>query len=260
MLRDLTPRQTLRDAPLHGAFTRTTGHLGHDGHVSKRTDLSRPVGTSAPIDQASEGQPVRVRMTGQQRKSQLIGIGRALFASRGLDGTTIEEIAASAGVSKPVIYEHFGSKEGLYRQVVETEFRILLDSITEALSTEAKPRVLVERAALALLGYIEDRTDGFRILMRDAPPSQPEGAFSTLLSHVTARVEHLLSDEFARRGFSAADGAMYAQMLVGMVAMTGQWWLDSREPDKRAVAAHLVNLAWNGLTGLQKEPGLRSED
>ncbi len=48
-------------------------------------------------------------------------------------------------------------------------------------------------------------------------------------------------------------------MLVGMVAMTGQWWLDSRTPDKRAVAAHLVNLAWNGLTGgLQKEPELRS--
>ena len=52
---------------------------------------------------------------------------------------------------------------------------------------------------------------------------------------------------------------MYAQMLVGMVAMTGQWWQDSRQPDKRAVAAHLVNLAWNGLTGLKKEPELRSE-
>ena len=117
----------------------------------------------------------------------------------------------------------------------------------------------MERAALALLTYIEDRTDGFRILMRDAPPSQPEGAFSTLLSHVTARVEHILADEFARRGFSAADGAMYAQMLVGMVAMTGQWWQDSRQPDKHAVAAHLVNLAWNGLTGLKKEPELKSE-
>lgn len=227
--------------------------------MSNRTELPRPAAVSEAAARATIAPATRVRMTGQQRKSQLIGIGRALFAARGLDGTTIEEIAASAGVSKPVIYEHFGSKEGLYRQVVETEFRILLDSITEALSTEAKPRVLVERAALALLGYIEDRTDGFRILMRDAPPSQPEGAFSTLLSHVTARVEHLLSDEFARRGFSASDGAMYAQMLVGMVAMTGQWWLDSRTPDKRAVAAHLVNLAWNGLTGLQKEPGLRSE-
>ncbi|MBO1266489.1 TetR/AcrR family transcriptional regulator [Arthrobacter cavernae] len=198
-------------------------------------------------------------MTGPQRRAQLMGIGRALFAARGMDSTTIEEIAASAGVSKPVIYEHFGSKEGLYTQVVELEFQILLESINEALGAEAKPRVLVERAALALLGYIEDRTDGFRILMRDAPPSQPEGAFSTLLSHVTARVEHLLSDEFARRGFSTADGAMYAQMLVGMVAMTGQWWLESREPEKRVVAAHLVNLAWNGLTGLQKEPELKSE-
>lgn len=201
----------------------------------------------------------RSRMTGPQRRSQLVDVGRGLFALRGLDGTTIEEIAAAAGVSKPVIYEHFGSKEGLYTQVVDGEFRILLASINDALTEEAKPRVLVERAALALLTYIEDRTDGFRILMRDAPPSQPEGAFSTLLSHVTERVEHILADEFSRRGFSAADGAMYAQMLVGMVAMTGQWWQDSRQPDKRAVAAHLVNLAWNGLTGLKKEPELRSE-
>jgi AcrR family transcriptional regulator len=198
-------------------------------------------------------------MTGAQRRSQLIDIGRGLFAARGLDGTTIEEIAACAGVSKPVIYEHFGSKEGLYTQVVDCEFRILLDAVTAALTEEAKPRILVERAALALLTYIEDHTEGFRILMRDAPPSQPEGAFSTLLSHVTARVEHILSDEFDRRGLSAADGAMYAQMLVGMVAMTGQWWQDSRQPDKQTVAAHLVNLAWNGLTGLHKDPELMSE-
>ncbi|QNE13991.1 TetR/AcrR family transcriptional regulator [Pseudarthrobacter sp. NBSH8] len=203
--------------------------------------------------------PPRIRMTGAQRRSQLVDVGRGLFAARGLDGTTIEEIAACAGVSKPVIYEHFGSKEGLYTQVVDFEFHILLDSITAALTEEGKPRVLVERAALALLTYIEDRAEGFRILMRDAPPSQPEGAFSTLLSQVTARVEHILSDEFHRRGFSARDGAMYAQMLVGMVAMTGQWWQDSRQPDKHTVSAHLVNLAWNGLTGLQKDPELRTE-
>jgi hypothetical protein len=49
---------------------------------------------------------------------------------------------------------------------------------------------------------------------------------------------------------------MYAQMLVGMVALTGQWWLDSRKPKKTDVAAHLVNLAWNGLSGLEPKPGL----
>ena len=45
---------------------------------------------------------------------------------------------------------------------------------------------------------------------------------------------------------------MYAQMLVGMVGTTGQWWLDARKPAKKDVAAHLVNLAWNGLSGLEK--------
>ena len=227
--------------------------------MSKSTGIPQRSTGSAVINNAPERQVARSRMTASQRRNQLIGIGRSLFAARGLDATTIDEIAAAAGVSKPVIYEHFGSKEGLYTQVVELEFQALLQSINEALAAEAKPRILVEQAALALLGYIEERTDGFRILMRDAPPSQPEGAFATLLSHVAERVEDLLADEFSRRGFSAADGAMYAQMLVGMVAMTGQWWLDHRQPDKRAVAAHLVNLAWNGLTGLQKDPELTSD-
>ena len=49
---------------------------------------------------------------------------------------------------------------------------------------------------------------------------------------------------------------MYSQMLVGMVALTGQWWLDSRKPKKQEVAAHLVNLAWNGLSGLEAKPRL----
>ena len=74
-------------------------------------------------------------------------------------------------------------------------------------------------------------------------------------------MEYILADEFAHRSFTSADGAMYAQeLLVGMVAMTGQWWQDSRTPDKREVTTHLVNLAWNSLTGLQKDPELRSED
>ena len=179
-------------------------------------------------------------------------MGRGLFALRGLDGTTIEEIAAAAGVSKPVIYEHFGSKEGLYTQVVEFEFRILLDAINDALADEAKPRVLVERAALALLTYIEDRTDGFRILMRDAPPSQPEGAFSTLLSHVTAaRGTHPVRRirppriQRRRRRHVRPDAGGHGGHDRPMVA--GQ--PPARQTRRRRAP---VNLAWNGLTGLRR--------
>lgn len=198
----------------------------------------------------------RSRMTGNERREQLIGIGRALFAERGVEGTTVEEIAARSGVSKPVVYEHFGGKEGLYAVVVDREIAALLSGITRALSGRGSPRTLLERATTALLDYIEGSTDGFRILVRDSPVAQSTGNFASLISDVASQVEYLLVDAFAARGFPPQMASMYAQMLVGMVAMTGQWWLETREPAKEVVAAHLVNLAWNGLTGLEQDPQL----
>src|SRR5450756_1005447 len=111
----------------------------------------------------------RSRMTGKQRREQLLEVGRKLFAGKGFEATTVEEIAAKAGVSKPVVYEHFGGKEGLYAVVVDREIRSLLDGMTGALSTDGHARVLLEQAALALLDYVENSTDGFRILVRDSP-------------------------------------------------------------------------------------------
>jgi AcrR family transcriptional regulator len=197
-------------------------------------------------------------MTGKERREQLLGIGRALFADRGFDATSVEEIAAKAGVSKPVVYEHFGGKEGLYAVVVDREMEQLLAGITGALTSGAHPRELLEAAALALLDYIEASTDGFRILVRDSPVAQATGSFASLISDAATQVEHILAGEFTSRGFDAKNAPMYAQMLVGMVAMTGQWWLDVRKPKKAEVAAHLVNLAWNGLASLEARPRLTS--
>ena len=75
-----------------------------------------------------------MRMTGKQRREQLLDIGRSLFAEKGFDATSVEEIAQRAGVSKPVVYEHFGGKEGLYAVVVDREMSALLESITGALT------------------------------------------------------------------------------------------------------------------------------
>ena len=201
----------------------------------------------------------RARMTGKQRREQLIEVGRKLFAHKGFEGTTVEEIAAKASVSKPVVYEHFGGKEGLYAVVVDREIAALLGGITGALSAELGSRQTLERAAGALLDYIESNTDGFRILVRDSPPGQATGSFASLISDVATQVEHILAAEFKSRRLDPKTAPLYAQMLVGMVALTGQWWLDSRKMKKADGARHLGNLAWNGLAGLEKKPALTSE-
>ncbi|CNF39047.1 TetR family transcriptional regulator [Mycobacterium tuberculosis] len=195
-------------------------------------------------------------MTGKERREQLLDIGRSLFAERGLDGTSVEEIASAAGVSKPVVYEHFGGKEGLYAVVVDREFERLLKLVTDALNSAIHYRGKLEKAALALLEYIEGHPDGFRILVRDSHGGTGTGSYASLLSEIAGEVEYVLAQEFDRHDYDGKFAPMYAQMLVGMVAMTGQWWLDVRKPRREEVAAHVVNLAWNGLSALEPKPSL----
>jgi AcrR family transcriptional regulator len=195
-------------------------------------------------------------MTGKERREQLLDVGRTLFAERGYDGTAVEEIASRAGVSKPVVYEHFGGKEGLYAVVVDREVQRLMDSFSNALSAES-PRVLLEQACLVLLTYVEESGDGFRILVRESPVGMERGGgFATIISDVASQVEYIVAREFKARGFETKLAALYSQALVGMVALTGQWWQDQRKPKRDEVAAHLVNLAWNGLSRLEHKPRL----
>lgn len=200
----------------------------------------------------------RKRMSSAERREQLIDIARGLFADRGFDGTSVEEIAAHAGVSKPVVYEHFGGKEGLYAVVVDREVRALETSIKDALATpNANYREITERGTLAMLDYIDACPDGFRIISRDsAAPSSTSTTFASILSDITARVEDILVQPLARRGYNPQLGRVFAQGLVGLVAAAGQSWLDERKPPKEELAAQLVNLTWNGLANLQKQPWL----
>lgn len=206
-------------------------------------------------DSEQSGRSRRKRMTGKERREQLLDIGRDLFAERGFDATSVEEIAARAGVSKPVVYEHFGGKEGVYAVVVDREMQTLLGMVGESLNADT-PRGQIENAALALLRYVEEYSQGFRILARDSHAASGTGSFASLISDIATQVEHILGEEFGNRGYDPKLAPMYAQSLVGMVALTGQWWLEVRKPKREVVAAHLVNLAWNGLSNLEARPRL----
>ncbi|KFI47433.1 TetR/AcrR family transcriptional regulator [Bifidobacterium boum] len=199
-------------------------------------------------------------MTSYQRREQLIEIGRSLFASKGFEAVSVEEIAASAKVSKPIVYEHFGGKEGLYAVVVDREMRALTDALIGSLNdADAHPRQIVERAALALLTYIEENPEGFQVLVRDSPSTDPTGSFSSLLGDVSSKVEQILVEWFKRLHLPAKSAPYYAQMLVGMTVFTGQYWADRPKLGKEQLAALIVNLAWHGLSRLEAKPELRYE-
>jgi len=198
----------------------------------------------------------RVRMTGQERREQLLGVARSVFAERGFEATTVEEIADRAEVSKPVVYEHFGGKEGIYAVVVDREVRALTERITDALDAP-HPRQAAEQAAEAFLAYIEECEEGFRILVRDAPVGSGRGTFASVINDVATAAEALLITQFKEGGFDRKTAPMYARMLVGAVALVGEWWLEERKPSREAVAAHIVNLMWNGLHQLDPKPQVR---
>jgi AcrR family transcriptional regulator len=194
-------------------------------------------------------------MTGQERRAQLLDIGRTVFASVGYEAASIEDIAKRAKITKPVVYEHFGGKEGLYAVVLDREVRHLVESITAALEGD-HPRVLLEQAALGLLTYIEEEPDGFKVLIRDSPVAGGHGSLASVIGDIAEQVEYILANEFKQRGFDPKLSPIYSRALVGMVVLVGEWWQGVGKPNREVVAAHLVNLAWNGLKDLKTEPQL----
>jgi AcrR family transcriptional regulator len=195
----------------------------------------------------------RQRLSASARRAQLIDVGRVVFAKRGFEGASLEEIADRAKVSRPVLYEHFGGKEGLYAVVIDREMEYLVRRIAEAIAT-GSPRERLEGAALAFLSYVKDHPDGFAILTHDAPVTTAGGGMSSLLNDVAERVGHVFAASFKEAGYDPKSAPIYAHALIGMVTFVGQWWTETRKPAVEEVASHISALAWMGLRHLPKRP------
>ena len=194
------------------------------------------------------------RMTASQRRSQLLDVAKVAFAELGYDATTVEDIAARASVSKPVVYEHFGGKEGIYAVIVDRESTRLLDMITSRLGHDIGARAQIHASALAFLDYIDADPAGFRVLTRDSPAGLGGGGMASLLGDVAAKAEEVLRGFFKESGVALESAPLYAHALVGMVVNVGRWWAEARAPDKDLVARHLTALVYYGLGRLPRQP------
>lgn len=194
------------------------------------------------------------RLTGPERRAQLLEVGRELFASRGYEATAIEEVAAQAGVSKPIVYEHFGAKEGLYAAIVEREMDSLVQRMSDAIA-QGSARERFEGAVLAFLSYAKEEPAGFAVLTRDSPTSSARRGLTRVIDDLAQRVGDIFQSEFSRAGFNPKVAPVYANALVGMVTQVGVWWAaEGRSISLEHVAKHVAALGWMGLRHLPREP------
>lgn len=193
-------------------------------------------------------------MSAAERRVQLMGVGREVFAELGYEAAAVEEVAQRAGVSKPIVYEHFGSKEGLHAAVVAREMDDLVARVTAGIS-RGSPRARFETAVAAFLTYARDEPEGFAVLTRDSPSASARRGLTRVIDDLAQRVGEVFRSEFERAGYTPRVAPIYANALIGMVTQVGQWWAAEGEGfSLDHVVKHVSALGWMGLRHLPSKP------
>lgn len=195
----------------------------------------------------------RKRLTAAERREQLMAVGREVFAETGFESVSLDGIAQRAGVTKPLIYEHFGSKEGLFAAIVEREMDALVARVSAAMST-GTARERFEAAVAEFMTYASREPAGFAVLTRETPMPARAG-MTRVIDQLTDRVGAIFRRELARAGYDRKVAPIYATALLGMVTQVGRWWAAEGHPlSREQVVRHVAALGWMGLRHLPKAP------
>ena len=166
------------------------------------------------------------------------------------------EMAAEAGVTKPILYRHFGAKGGLYHAIAERYANELLDQIRSALGRDLPSRDLLVATLDAYLGFLERETQVHRFLMERALPERPETGQAFLAGfrgQIAGELERTLRDRVTPGAGGEAAGP-WAHALVGMAESAGEWWLHQGRMSRPELVEYLATLLWTGFEGIT-EPG-----
>ena len=169
-------------------------------------------------------------------------------------GVSVAEIAAAAGITKPVLYRHFADRADLQRAVGKEAAALLMARIAPTLSAAGDPRAGVRAIIDAFLGGIEDEPELWRFVVHH-PVERAPGAeiVDDARAEIAAVLTGVLTERLRAAGREIDRAAVWAQGLVGMVQSAGDWWLDRRPMARAALADHLTAIIWGGLSAVLAE-------
>lgn len=192
--------------------------------------------------------PVRRRMPAAERRKRIVKAARSVFAAKGYEAASLDEIAARAKITKPVLYDHFASKEDLYVKVLEDASEELLAALLDTLRAPAPdPRARVVRALDFLAGWVSSHPDHWRLLFRE-----PVGARPIVRAHREVRVK--ASSAIAKELLGPRAGTrdperleMTSELLAGAVHALTEWWYHHRDVPPQKLRDVAVSVLWDGL-------------
>jgi AcrR family transcriptional regulator len=201
---------------------------------------------------APEIRPRGARLPRSARRTQLLGAAREVFVAHGYHAAAMDEIAERAGVSKPVLYQHFPSKRDLYLALLEHHTDELFEATRRALASTSDNKQRVAATMEAFYAFIDSESESFRLVFESDFTSDPEvrELLETMQRRCAEAVAEVIEED---TGLSATEAQLLAVGLTGISHVTARWWIQAGRPVPREAAAALVSqLSWRGIGGFPK--------
>jgi AcrR family transcriptional regulator len=216
----------------------------------KDPDADGPAGAS------HDGRSTRWDDHRDQRRAELVLAAVAAIDEHG-PGAGVAQMAAAAGVSKPVLYRYFSDKDDLYRAVGVWGATEVLRALRPALGGDAPLRDVVDRAVRDYLGLIAEHPHVFLLLVEHRTADDPLADGKELITAAFARD---MGDALRGLGADAAAAEPWAHAVVGLGLAVGEWWLRRRTMSQDAVATYLGSFIWHSFSGMAAEHGVRLDE
>ena len=197
------------------------------------------------------------RLPREERRRQLMRAAQEVFVSRGFHGAAMDEIADTAQVSKPVLYQHFPGKLELYCAVLQNYVDVLINGVRQALRSTTDNRQRVRAAVQAFFDFVDNDSQGFRLVFESDLMGEPE--VSRRVEQATEACVDAVFDLVSHdSGLDPYRARILAVGLVGTSQFTARYWLDAARPIPKDDAVDTtVALAWGGLKHVPLQPELR---
>lgn len=192
------------------------------------------------------------RLPAARRKEQLLDVALEVFAERGFHLTSMNDVADAAGVTKPVLYQHFSSKRSLYLELLRSVGNRLMLEIQTATEEAPMPREQVEAGLRAYFRFVADQPQAYRLMFGGG--TRRDAEFAEEASRVERAIAGAIAPLIRIDGLPGHERLLFAHGIVGLAEGTTRHWLTSDEEiDPGDVATLVADLAWRGLRGIRSD-------